>query len=177
MDLGENSAEYSKWHKSHQEECSENYIGSSNAMEIKAAEILWKRSIKNCVYQRFAKDKPLERCFAGKTQNANKSIHCVIWKNCPKETIVSKKRLEMRVISAIRGYNSCCLNRLAIEHNELSVVSVDISHKRDKRRLAQSEKKNSGDWKKKRMSNKLAKSSKMTKNIKKEDETYGPGKF
>ncbi|GFV83308.1 uncharacterized protein TNCV_1900341 [Trichonephila clavipes] len=25
-----------------------NYVGSSNAMEVKAAEILWKRSIKNC---------------------------------------------------------------------------------------------------------------------------------
>ncbi|GFU18286.1 uncharacterized protein TNCV_4687101 [Trichonephila clavipes] len=43
-----NSAEYSIWYKSHQEECSENYVGSSNAMEVKAAEILWKRSIKNC---------------------------------------------------------------------------------------------------------------------------------
>ncbi|GFV32605.1 uncharacterized protein TNCV_576511 [Trichonephila clavipes] len=46
-DLGENSPEYSIWYKSHQEECSENYVGSSNAMEVKAAEILWKRSIKN----------------------------------------------------------------------------------------------------------------------------------
>ncbi|GFW47110.1 uncharacterized protein TNCV_55631 [Trichonephila clavipes] len=47
-DLGENSAEYSIWYKSHQEKCRENYVGSSNAMEVKAAEILWKRSIKNC---------------------------------------------------------------------------------------------------------------------------------
>ncbi|GFT09557.1 uncharacterized protein TNCV_797601 [Trichonephila clavipes] len=47
-DLGENSAEYSIWYKSHQKECSKNYVGSSNAMEVKAAEILWKRSIKNC---------------------------------------------------------------------------------------------------------------------------------
>ncbi|GFW35785.1 uncharacterized protein TNCV_727201 [Trichonephila clavipes] len=70
-----------------------------------------------------------------------------------------------------------CFNSLAIEHNELSSVSVDISHKRDKRRLAQSEKKNSSDWRKKRIINKLAKSSKITKNIKKEGETYGAGKF
>ncbi|GFS59607.1 uncharacterized protein TNIN_445501 [Trichonephila inaurata madagascariensis] len=114
---------------------------------------------------------------AGKTQNANESIHSVIWKNCPKETFVSKKRLEMCVISAIGGYNFGCFNSLAIEHNELSAQSVDISHKRDKRRLAQSEKKNSSDWKKKRISNKLAKSSKITRNIKKEGETYGSGKF
>ncbi|GFV42294.1 uncharacterized protein TNCV_3165251 [Trichonephila clavipes] len=299
-DLGENSAEYSIWYKSHQEECSENYVGSSNAMEVKVAEILWKRSIKNCgmryvsilsdgdaktyqhlsslnvygncikivkeecinhvakrlgtglrnkilewrnkgitiggrkegnlkentivkltnfyrkaikdnapdirkmkgailaslfhcsstdktpkhskcptgstswcfyqrelaknenpmshslmktklseqvlekilpLYQRLVNDELLERCSAGKTQNANESIHSVIWKNCPKETFVSKKRLEMGVISAIGGYNFGCFNSLAIEHNELSSISVDISHKRDKRRLAQSEKK------------------------------------
>ncbi|GFU68595.1 uncharacterized protein TNCV_3624161 [Trichonephila clavipes] len=104
----------------------------------------------------------------GKTQNANESIHSVIWKNCSKETFVSKKRLEMGVISAIGGYNFGCFNSLAIEHNELSSVSVDISHKHDKRRLAQSEKKkNSSDWRKKRIINKLAKSSKITKNIKK----------
>ncbi|GFY49247.1 hypothetical protein TNIN_361631 [Trichonephila inaurata madagascariensis] len=78
----------------------------------------------------------------------------------------------MSVIAAIGGYNFGCFNGLAIEHNELSVVSVDISHKRDKRRLAQSEKKNSSDWKKKRISNTLAKSSKITKNIKKEGETH-----
>ncbi|GFW12269.1 uncharacterized protein TNCV_2489131 [Trichonephila clavipes] len=79
----------------------------------------------------------------------------------------------MSVISAIGGYNFGCFNSLAIEHNELSSVSVDISHKRDKRRSAQSEKKNSSDWRKKRISNKLAKSSKITKDIKKEGETYG----
>ncbi|GFW68753.1 uncharacterized protein TNCV_3639681 [Trichonephila clavipes] len=257
-DLGENSAEYSIWYKSHQEECSENYVVSSNAMEVKAAEILWKRSIKNCgmqyvsilsdgdakTYQYLsalnvyddcikivkeecinhvtkrlgtglrnkisewrnkcitiggrkegnlkentivkltnfyrkaikdnapdvkkmkgallaslfhcsstdktpkyskcptgstswlANDELLERCSAGKTQNANESIHSVIWKNCPKETFVSKERLEMGIISAIGGYNFGCFNSLAIEHNELSAVSVDISHKRDKRRLA-----------------------------------------
>ncbi|GFV41906.1 hypothetical protein TNCV_4140131 [Trichonephila clavipes] len=43
----------------------------------------------------------------------------------------------MGVISVICGYNFGCFNSLAIEHNELSSVSVDISHKRDKRRLAQ----------------------------------------
>ncbi|GFW47109.1 hypothetical protein TNCV_55621 [Trichonephila clavipes] len=80
----------------------------------------------------------------------------------------------MGVISAIGGYNFGCFNSLAIEHNELSAVSVDISHKHDKRRLAQCEKKNSSDWRK-RISNKLAKSSKITKNIKKEGETYGSG--
>ncbi|GFU78077.1 hypothetical protein TNCV_3151051 [Trichonephila clavipes] len=59
----------------------------------------------------------------GKTQNANDSIHSVIWKNCPKETFVSKKRLEMGVISAIGGYILAASYSLAIEHNELSSAS------------------------------------------------------
>ncbi|GFS59330.1 hypothetical protein TNIN_276751 [Trichonephila inaurata madagascariensis] len=74
------------------------------------------------------------------------------------------------------GYNFVSSNSLAIEHNELSAVSVDISHKRDKRRLAQSEKKNLVIGKEK-ISNKLAKSSKITRNIKKKVKKYGPGKF
>ncbi|GFX10377.1 uncharacterized protein TNCV_1867721 [Trichonephila clavipes] len=90
------------------------------------------------------------RCSVAKTQNANENIHSIFWKTCPKETFVSKRRLKMSAISTIGGYNFGCFNSLTIELNELSAVSVVISHKRDKRRFAQSEKKNSNDWKKKR---------------------------
>ena len=47
-DLDGNSAEFFLWHEGHKAECSENYSGSSNAMEMKAAEILWRRSISDC---------------------------------------------------------------------------------------------------------------------------------
>ncbi|GFY76219.1 hypothetical protein TNIN_175461, partial [Trichonephila inaurata madagascariensis] len=49
------------------------------------------------------------------------------------------------------GYNFGCFNSLAIEHKELSAVSGHF-HKRDKRRLAQSEKKEFSDWKRKESS-------------------------
>ncbi|GBN94037.1 hypothetical protein AVEN_128683-1 [Araneus ventricosus] len=49
-DHGEQSADFlDLCHEAHKPECSENYVGSSNAMEVKAAEILWKRSVENCV--------------------------------------------------------------------------------------------------------------------------------
>ncbi|GBM55736.1 hypothetical protein AVEN_190324-1 [Araneus ventricosus] len=48
-DLGENCADFSIWYKAHKPECSENYTGSSNGLEVIAAEILWKRSVENCV--------------------------------------------------------------------------------------------------------------------------------
>jgi hypothetical protein len=67
-----------------------------------------------------------------KTQDVNESIHCVIWKNCPKETLVSKKRLEVAVISSISDFNFGCLNSLCAEEDELNLCSVAIAQRRDK---------------------------------------------
>lgn len=43
-DLGEESAEFDIWYKGHRSLRSRNHIGSSGAMEVKAEEVLWKRS-------------------------------------------------------------------------------------------------------------------------------------
>ncbi|GBM59483.1 hypothetical protein AVEN_131052-1 [Araneus ventricosus] len=53
-DLGENCADFSIWYKARKPECSENYVVSSNAMEVKTAEILWIRSVENCVMRYFS---------------------------------------------------------------------------------------------------------------------------
>ncbi|GFY40019.1 hypothetical protein TNIN_492831 [Trichonephila inaurata madagascariensis] len=74
------------------------------------------------------KDELLERCSAGgKNQKSNESIHSVILgKNAQKKLLFPQKRLEMCVISAIGGYNFGFLPKsLAIEHNELSAISVE----------------------------------------------------
>ncbi|GBM22597.1 hypothetical protein AVEN_182196-1 [Araneus ventricosus] len=47
-DLGEHSADFSIWYETHRSEYNENYERSSYAMEVKAAEMLWKRSLENC---------------------------------------------------------------------------------------------------------------------------------
>ncbi|GFW72868.1 uncharacterized protein TNCV_1267111 [Trichonephila clavipes] len=178
-DLGENSAEYSIWYKSHQEECSENYVGSSNAMEVKAAEILWKRSIKNCgmryehlvrwcdakTYQHLSSLNVYGSCIkiakeecinhVAKRLGTGLRNKILEWRN-KGITIGGRKEGNLKENTIVKltnfieksykrqcarcGYNFGCFNSLAIEHNELSSVSVDISHKRDKRRLAQSEK-------------------------------------
>ncbi|GBN67610.1 hypothetical protein AVEN_36272-1 [Araneus ventricosus] len=46
-DLGEHIADFSKLYKTHRPEYSEKYVGSSNSMEVKAVEILWKGSLEN----------------------------------------------------------------------------------------------------------------------------------
>ncbi|GBO17359.1 hypothetical protein AVEN_7037-1 [Araneus ventricosus] len=48
-DLGENCADFSIFYKAHKPECSENFTGSSNALEVIATESLWNRSVENCV--------------------------------------------------------------------------------------------------------------------------------
>lgn len=44
-DLGDDSPEFNVWFNGHKPDCSSNYDGSSPAMEVKCAEILWKRSL------------------------------------------------------------------------------------------------------------------------------------
>lgn len=44
-DLGSDSPEFAIWFEGHKKECNKNYDGSSGSMEVKIADILWKRSI------------------------------------------------------------------------------------------------------------------------------------
>ncbi|GFV05667.1 uncharacterized protein TNCV_890761 [Trichonephila clavipes] len=57
------------------------------------------------VYQRIASNEILSRCTSGKSQNANESLHSVIWSHCPKESFQSKKRLEISVVTAVSEFN------------------------------------------------------------------------
>ena len=46
----QNEADFKNWQDEHKrkDECEQNFSGSSGAMEVHSAEILWKNSIKNC---------------------------------------------------------------------------------------------------------------------------------
>ncbi|GBO12016.1 hypothetical protein AVEN_163448-1 [Araneus ventricosus] len=83
---------------------------SHSSMKTKLSEQVLKKILS--VYQRLANSELLARCVSVKTQNANETIHSVIWNNCPEETFVSKKRLELVVISAVGEFNFDCLNNL-----------------------------------------------------------------
>ena len=43
-ELGVDSAEFKTWYDNHKDDCAINYVGSSNAMEMKAACRLWSHS-------------------------------------------------------------------------------------------------------------------------------------
>ncbi|GFU87632.1 uncharacterized protein TNCV_2935541 [Trichonephila clavipes] len=57
------------------------------------------------VYQRLASETILERCVAGKTQISKESLHSCIWRKCPKELFVFKRRLKIAVTDAIEKHN------------------------------------------------------------------------
>ncbi|GFT46439.1 uncharacterized protein TNCV_1566611 [Trichonephila clavipes] len=56
------------------------------------------------VYQRLASNEILSRCTSGKSQNANESLHSVIWSHCPKVSN-QRKRLEISVVTAVSEFN------------------------------------------------------------------------
>ncbi|GFV28823.1 uncharacterized protein TNCV_2049401 [Trichonephila clavipes] len=91
------------------------------------------------VYQRLASDTILERWVAGKTQNSNESLNSCIWRKCPKQVFVSKRRLGIAVTDVIEKHNLGCVKSL--EGKEDSCLndsfSLNISERQDKRRISQ----------------------------------------
>ncbi|GFX35893.1 uncharacterized protein TNCV_4214151 [Trichonephila clavipes] len=91
------------------------------------------------VYQRLASDTILERCVAGKTQNSNESLHSCIWRKCPKEVFVSKRRLEIAVTDAIEKHNLGYVKSLEAKEDSClnDSFSLTIAERQDKRRISQ----------------------------------------
>lgn len=147
---------------------------SHTAMKTKISEDVVAKILP--VYQRLASNELLARCTSGKTQNANESLHSVIWQNCPKETFVSKKRLEMSVISSVSNYNFGCLNSLGMQ-KDINLQSLIIAERRDKRRISQAKNRNKTEWKEQKNNKKYNKCLKNAASAKKEGKTYGAGEF
>lgn len=129
------------------------------------------------VYQRLASDEILKKCTAGKTQNNNESFHNSIWRFCPKDTFLSKKRVEFAVLSGIGQFNMGCVKNLSLKEIDINSPSISIAKKRDQRRLYQSTYRNTAEYKKAIIEKKYKKSVKENKKIKKEGQTYAAGAF
>lgn len=115
------------------------------------------------IYQRLATTTLLERCAKGKTQNANESLHHVIWNKCPKEVFVSKNKLDLAVTRAINEFNMGSVKSLELQQELRGDIVVDcaknISVQRDTNHIIQSKKRSCTDEKeqlKKRKMKKIA---------------------
>ena len=130
------------------------------------------------VYQRLASDDLLSRCTSGKTQNSNESIHSLIWKLCPKDTFVSKKRVELAAISAVSQFNMGCVASLSVNESKMiRSPALSIAKKRDRRRLNQSLRRDTQNYKTTYRQKKFAKKKKEEKKTEKEGITYAAGAF
>ena len=58
------------------------------------------------IFRRLSNDGLLKRCSRAETQNANESLHNLIWRYCPKGTYVGRKTLETAVALAVCQFTS-----------------------------------------------------------------------
>ena len=113
------------------------------------------------IYERLSDPNLLKRMIRGKTQNANESLHNVIWSRCPKTIFVGKHKLHGAVATAISSFNegaihmSQVLKKLAIEPNQLINMFIDDIdsiriQKATKASISSSKSKKRARWVKKR---------------------------
>ena len=57
------------------------------------------------VYDRMSEDDLLSRCLEGKTQNANESLHSLLWSRCPKHIFANRRHLETALSIGIVEFN------------------------------------------------------------------------
>ncbi|GFV28927.1 uncharacterized protein TNCV_4540231 [Trichonephila clavipes] len=75
------------------------------------------------IYQRLASKELLERCIRCGTQNANESLHSVIWAKCPKEIFVNKRRVKRAVTEAVCEYNKGTVRTIVETQKALGVAT------------------------------------------------------
>ena len=136
------------------------------------------------LYKRLAEEeKILSKCTRTATQNANESLHSVLWKYCPKEIFVSRPRLEVAAARAVPEFNmgaeAALLMRKEMEEEEIAVASVCIARKRDQRRQDQSshQKVRNQERRKRKMESKRQAAAAKKKKKKGDKEEYEPGGY
>ena len=83
-------------------------------------------------YERLSDPNLLKHMMRGKTQNANESLHNLIWSRCPKTIFMGKHKLHGAVATAISSFNegaihmSQVLKKLAMEPNQLMYIFIDV---------------------------------------------------
>ncbi|GFV29195.1 uncharacterized protein TNCV_4602271 [Trichonephila clavipes] len=108
--------------------------GSHKSMKTKLSEEVVAKIVP--VYQRLASNEILLRCVSGKTQNANESLHSCIWRKCPKDVFVSKKRINLAVTAAVSEVNIGYVETLKLNNNEMVDATFKIAPRRDNRSKA-----------------------------------------
>jgi hypothetical protein len=133
------------------------------------------------VYRRLADPKLLKRCTRGKTQNANESLHGVIWSKCSKSVFASREKVEMATLLAVGEFN---MGSVA-SHNMMAALGLTVGNNtkrlglnRDMARMSQSQRRQDGLRQRRREKVRIAQEAEQRRNMRVEDgPAYVPGGF
>ena len=133
------------------------------------------------IFQRLAADLLLDRCLLGRTQNANESLHHMIWEHCPKTTFVSKRKVTLAVCMAVSKYNFGCATTELSKHQHLGMSagrkSLSLANVQDARTKYRRRKQRMEAYNIYRKKIKQAKLLADQRRKEEEGTTYGPGLF
>lgn len=133
------------------------------------------------LYERLTEESLLIRCSRCLTQNANESLHSIIWSKCPKEVFVAKSRVKIAASIAICEYNVGTRRTVAEIMKQaglpIGMTSLSIAHKRDTKRLAKGVEKATEKFKHARRIMALAQSRTEEMHIESQGIMYGAGMF
>lgn len=133
------------------------------------------------LYQRLSSDSLLNKCLAGKTQNANEALHNVIWSKCPKTIFTSKVKLEIGICEAISVYNTGYMKTCTSYQDAAGVSpgshSFNIAKCFDKKRLRLSKGRKAVKYEEYRKKLRIAQLEEEERLKENEGMTYGSGEF
>ena len=93
------------------------------------------------IYDRLGSPTLLEKCIHGYTQNANESLHSLVWKLCPKELFLGKTSVDTACAMAVCRFNDGALSLRSIAHRLQLETSTFCDHtltQKDKQRISNS---------------------------------------
>lgn len=132
------------------------------------------------IFQRLSDEQLLQRCSRNMTQNANESLHHLVWKICPKATYVGRRTMQTAMALAICQFTMgasfkvlLCKVLKLVPGKTLEVAS----RKKDLKRLRHAEKSVSESSKKRRKHLKYNRLKKDDEKKSTEGETYSAGAF
>lgn len=132
------------------------------------------------LFKRLSDEELLKRCVRSRTQNANESLHSVLWRKIPKINFVSRKSLEIGAALAAcefnKGAGALCdtIKDMGFEPGENAERLVC---KTNQKRLSGASCRSMQARKDARKEKKISKALKEDKNKNKEGLTYGAGEF
>lgn len=133
------------------------------------------------LYHRLSSGSLLEKCLAGKTNNANEALHNIYWSKCPKTSFSSQIKLETGIYEAISIYNSGYKKTCFSFKNAAGIspgrLSGKVAGHLDNKRLRLSRARKSVKYEEYRRKIRIAQAEEEEKLQELEGATYGAGRF